>query len=34
MKQLDPQVRALLPKYANDEGYAQRKKDQSNEEAA
>ncbi len=30
----DPQVRALLPNYANDEGYAQRKNDQSNEEAA
>jgi FO synthase len=30
----DPQVRALLPSYANDEGYAQRKNDQSNEEAA
>ena len=30
----DPQVRALLPNYANDEGYAQRKNDQSKEEAA
>lgn len=30
----DPQVRALLPNYANDEGYAQRKNDQSREEAA
>jgi FO synthase len=30
----DPQVRALLPKYANDEGYAQRKNNQSDEEAA
>jgi FO synthase len=30
----DPQVRALLPKYANDEGYAQRKTNQSDEEAA
>jgi FO synthase len=30
----DPQMRALLPKYANDEGYAQRKNNQSNEEAA
>jgi FO synthase len=30
----DPQVRALLPKYATDEGYAQRKNDQSDEEAA
>jgi len=30
----DPQVRALLPKYANDEGYAQRRNNQSDEEAA
>jgi len=30
----DPQVRDLLPDYANDEGYAQRKNDQSREEAA
>jgi hypothetical protein len=30
----DPQVRALLPRYATDEGYAQRKNDQSDEEAA
>ena len=30
----DPQMRALLPKYANDEGYAQRKNNQSDEEAA
>ncbi|MEZ4332322.1 MAG: 7,8-didemethyl-8-hydroxy-5-deazariboflavin synthase CofG [Myxococcota bacterium] len=30
----DPQVRALLPNHANDEGYAQRKNDQSREEAA
>ncbi len=30
----DPQMRALLPKYANDEGYAQRKNHQSDEEAA
>ncbi|MEE8165111.1 MAG: 7,8-didemethyl-8-hydroxy-5-deazariboflavin synthase CofG [Myxococcota bacterium] len=30
----DPQVRALLPKYANDEGYARRKNNQSDEEAA
>lgn len=30
----DPQVRALLPRYANDEGYAQRKNNQSDEEAA
>jgi len=30
----DPQVRALLPRYANDEGYAQRKNHQSDEEAA
>lgn len=30
----DPQVRALLPKFATDEGYAQRKNNQSDEEAA
>ena len=30
----DPQMRALLPKYANDEGYAQRTNNQSDEEAA
>lgn len=30
----DPQVRALLRNHANDEGYAQRKNDQSREEAA
>lgn len=30
----DPQVRALLRSHANDEGYAQRKNDQSKEEAA
>jgi FO synthase len=30
----DPQMRALLPKYANDEGYAQRRNNQSDEEAA
>jgi FO synthase len=30
----DPQMRALLRSHANDEGYAQRKNDQSNEEAA
>jgi FO synthase len=30
----DPQLRALLPKYANDEGYAQRRNNQSDEEAA
>jgi FO synthase len=30
----DPQMRALLPKYANDEGYAQRPNNQSDEEAA
>lgn len=30
----DPQVRILLPNHANDEGYAQRRNDQSNEEAA
>jgi len=30
----DPQMRALLPKYANDEGYAQRRTNQSDEEAA
>lgn len=30
----DPQMRELLPKYANDEGYAQRKNNQSDEEAA
>ena len=30
----DPQMRALLPRYANDEGYAQRKTNQSDEEAA
>lgn len=30
----DPQMWALLPKYANDEGYAQRKTNQSDEEAA
>jgi len=30
----DPQMRALLPKYATDEGYAQRKHNQSDEEAA
>lgn len=30
----DPQMRALLPRYANDEGYAQRANDQSDEEAA
>lgn len=30
----DPQMRALLPKYATDEGYAQRRNHQSDEEAA
>lgn len=30
----DPQMWVLLPKYANDEGYAQRADNQSNEEAA
>ncbi|MFP6655763.1 MAG: 7,8-didemethyl-8-hydroxy-5-deazariboflavin synthase CofG [Myxococcota bacterium] len=30
----DPQMWALLPQYANDEGYAQRKTNQSDEEAA
>jgi len=30
----DPQMRALLPRYANDEGYAQRPNNQSDEEAA
>jgi len=30
----DPQMRALLPRYANDEGYAQRTNNQSDEEAA
>jgi FO synthase len=30
----DPRMWALLPKYANDEGYAQRKNNQSDEEAA
>jgi FO synthase len=30
----DPLMRALLPKYANDEGYAQRTNNQSDEEAA
>jgi FO synthase len=30
----DPRMRALLPNYANDEGYAQRKNNQSDEEAA
>jgi len=30
----DPQMWALLPKYANDEGYAQRMNNQSDEEAA
>lgn len=30
----DPQMRALLPKYATDEGYAQQKNNQSDEEAA
>ena len=30
----DPQMRALLPRYANDEGYAQRSNNQSDEEAA
>ncbi len=30
----DPQMRALLPRYANDEGYAQRANNQSDEEAA
>jgi len=30
----DPQMRALLPKYANDAGYAQRRNPQSREEAA
>ncbi len=30
----DPQMRALLPRYANDEGYAQRVNNQSDEEAA
>jgi FO synthase len=30
----DPQMRAILPRYANDEGYARRKDRQSDEEAA
>ena len=30
----DPQMRVLLPNHANDEGYAQRRNDQSKEEAA
>jgi FO synthase len=30
----DPQMRVLLPRYANDEGYAQRTNNQSDEEAA
>ena len=30
----DPQMRALLPRYATDEGYAQRRNHQSDEEAA